>query len=312
MNQTIPILLICGPTASGKSALALNLAEQTGAHIVNADSMQVYRDLRIVTARPSEADEMRAPHHLYGHVDAGEDYSVGQWLRETSQVLDRLRAQSVPVIIVGGTGLYFEALTVGLAEIPDIGPNVRQEVRQMWDDNAVDEGRLHRQAMIIDPDAAAKVEPADKQRLFRILEVKLQTGRTLSDWRSTTKPVIPSQAWKGVALTPDRDLLYRQIDERAHIIARDGLGEVSALAARHLDPSFPAMKALGVPQLMGEIEGRLSHDEAVSLVQRDTRRYAKRQLTWVRGRMGDWRKVSTGDLGTIGALIEDWTPSAQR
>ncbi len=286
------VFLLAGPTASGKSALALQLADALDADIVNADAMQVYADLRVLTARPSAAEMAGVPHHLYGHVDGSERYSVGRWLEDALPVIERIRGCGRRALLVGGTGLYFEALTEGLATIPPIGEETRRAVRE----DCPSGDALYEAARAADPDAAARVDPADAQRLWRIVEVWRETGRTLTAWRADTRPALSAQDWRGLALIPERATLYARIDARAAAMLEQGAwAEVEALAARGLAADLPVMKALGAPQLLGALEGRWSAEEALALLQRDSRRYAKRQLTWLRGRMAGWPQMRTPD-----------------
>jgi tRNA dimethylallyltransferase len=288
------IWLIAGPTASGKSALALRLAEMTGAEVVNADSMQLYRDLPVLTARPSADDEARAPHHLFGTVDAAEGWSVGRWLRAASAVLQEIATRGRPAVVVGGTGLYFRALTLGLAEVPPIPPEARAEAEADYErlGEAAFRGRLGG----ADPAAAERIAPGDRQRLVRAWEVFAATGQALSDWRRTGQPALAAGAWTALALEPPRDLLYARCDARLEAMVREGaLEEVEALMARDLDPALPAMKAVGVRELAAFIRGETSLAEALAAAQRETRRYAKRQLTWMRGQMADWPRIGAPD-----------------
>jgi tRNA dimethylallyltransferase len=282
------IVLIAGPTASGKSALAMTLAEKLGGVIVNADSMQVYRDLRIITARPSVEDERRVPHRLYGHVDAAENYSVGRWCEEAAAALAVTARTAQTAILVGGTGLYFSALTRGLAAVPPIPPEIRDEVRaRLLSDGAA---ALHAELKWRDPAAAARLMPGDRARITRALEVVLATGRSLIDWHETNKPpgLDAARAAK-IFLMPDRDELLRRIDARFDaMMAAGALGEVRVLAARGLDPALPAMKAHGVPWLIRHLAGELPLDQAVAEAKRDTRQYTKRQATWFRNQLPDF------------------------
>ncbi len=281
-------MLIAGPTASGKSALALALAERIGGTVVNADSMQVYRDLRVITARPSPEDERRAPHRLYGHVDAAVNYSTGQWLRDVAAVLDETKAQGRVPIVVGGTGLYFKALTTGLAAVPPIPADIRAKVRARVQSEGA--AALHGELMRRDPATARRLMVNDRSRIARALEVLEVTGRSLSDWhREGMLPLVdPGKAAK-VFLTCERKALVERIENRFTAMRQAGaLEEVRALAARKLDPLLPAMKAHGVPWLIRHLHGEISLDEAAAGCVMDTRRYAKRQLTWLRNQMKDW------------------------
>ena len=281
-------VLIAGPTASGKSALALRLAEKLGGTIVNADSMQVYRDLRTITARPTPEEEARVPHRLYGQVDAGVNYSTGQWLRDVGAVLGELAREGRTAILVGGTGLYFKALTGGLAAVPPIPADVRENVRA----RVQSEGppALHAELAKLDPATAQRITVNDRSRISRALEVVLATGRSLSDWhREGLPPLIdPARATK-VFITCERKELVRRIETRfAAMLKAGALEEVRALAARKLDPLLPAMKAHGVPWLIRHFDGEITLEEAAVGAIMDTRRYAKRQLTWFRNQMKDW------------------------
>jgi tRNA dimethylallyltransferase len=280
------IVLIAGPTASGKSALALALAEKLSGVIVNADSMQVYRDLRIITARPTPEDEARVPHHLYGQVDAAENFSVGRWCTEAADVLATMQCEAA--IIVGGTGLYFNALTRGLAAVPPIPAQIRDAVRaRLASDGAA---ALHAELARRDPAAAARLMPGDRSRVTRALEVVLATGRSIVQWHEANMPASVNAARAAkIFLMPDRDALLRRIDARFDaMMAAGALDEVRALAARHLDPNLPAMKAHGVPWLIRHLSGEIALAEAVAGGKRDTRRYTKRQATWFRNQLPDF------------------------
>jgi tRNA dimethylallyltransferase len=281
-------ILIAGPTASGKSALALRLAEKLGGTIVNTDSMQVYRDLRIITARPSPAEEARVPHRLYGHVDAAENYSVGRWCRDVAEALAETVAQGRVPILVGGTGLYFKALTRGLAAVPPIPAEIRVQVRGRLQSEGVTP--LYDELAKRDPVTAQRLMPNDRSRISRALEVVLATGRSLSDWHRDGQPALidPERAAK-VFITCERRQLVARIETRfAAMLKAGALEEVGVLAARRLDPMLPAMKAHGVPWLIRHLNGEISLDEAAAGAVMDTRRYAKRQVTWFRNQMKDW------------------------
>jgi tRNA dimethylallyltransferase len=283
-------VLIAGPTASGKSALALALAEERAGVIVNADSMQVYGDLRILTARPSESDERAAPHRLYGHVDGAQNYSVGRYLRDAATVLkESWRAGRLP-IVVGGTGLYFKALLEGLSEIPPVPGNVRDEVRREAERSSP--GDMHARLAACDPQSAERLQPADALRVQRALEVYRATGRPLASFRGskTPGPLAGATAVK-LFLAPDRETTRARIDARFLAMLRDGaLDEVGRLCAR--DPMLPIMRAHGVPALLAHLRDEISLEEAIAIGQADTRRYAKRQLTWFRHQMPGWTWVA--------------------
>jgi tRNA dimethylallyltransferase len=279
------VILIAGPTASGKSALALALADRLGAAIVNADSMQVYRDLRIITARPTPADEARVPHRLYGHVDAAENYSVGRWCNEAAAALGACVEARRAAIVVGGTGLYFNALTRGLAAVPPVPAGIRDKVRA----RLAHEGpaALHAELALRDPKAAARLGERDRARVTRALEVVLATGRSILDWHEQGMPASVDVARTAkVFLAPQRDELLRRIDTRFDaMMAAGALDEARALATRKLDPSLPAMKAHGVPWLIRSLAGEVTLADAVEHAKLETRQYTKRQATWFRNQL---------------------------
>ena len=287
------VWLIAGPTASGKSGLALALAERTGAEIVNADSMQVYRDLAILTARPATADLLRAPHHLYGVADAAEAWSVGRWLRAAETILAEVAARGRPAIVVGGTGLYFRALTEGLSEIPSVPPPIRDQAEAAL--AAEGEAAFRSRLRDIDPEAEARIAAGDRQRLVRAMSVALATGRSLSGWQAQAgEPALGG--WRGLVLDPPREALYARCDARLGAMADLGaLEEVRALLARGLDPGLPVMKALGVPEFAAHLTGELTLDQALAAARQSTRRYAKRQTTWFRNQTGDWPRLASAD-----------------
>jgi tRNA dimethylallyltransferase len=282
-------ILIAGPTASGKSALALKLAERLGGVVVNADSMQVYRDLRIITARPSAADEARVPHRLYGHVDAAENYSVGRWCQDARAALAESQREGRLPILVGGTGLYFKALTQGLSAVPPTPADIRALVRARCD--AEGAPALHAELARRDPAMAQRLRPGDRMRIARALEVLEATGRSLAEWQRAGMPaVLAAEAAMKVFLTVDRAELAGRIDARFDaMLAAGALQEVAALAARNLDPILPAMKAHGVPWLIRHLRGEISLAAAAEGAKQDTRRYTKRQITWFRHQMPGWR-----------------------
>lgn len=285
-------VLIAGATASGKSALALALAEELGGSIINADSMQVYRDLRIITARPTPAEEARVPHLLYGHVDAAENYSVGRWCVDARAALAAVeRAGRLP-IVVGGTGLYFKALTQGLAAVPPIPADIRSAVRSRLKGEGL--APLYAELSDRDPATAQRLRPGDRARITRALEVVLATGRSLTDWhRDGMEPALDADAAVKIFLDAERAELYRRIDARFDaMLASGALDEVRALGRRGLDPALPAMKAHGVPWLLRAIAGEIDLAAAAEEGKRDTRRYTKRQATWFRHQLPDWTWVN--------------------
>jgi tRNA dimethylallyltransferase len=285
-------VLIAGPTASGKSALALELAENIGGVIINTDSMQVYSDLRVITARPTAEEEARAPHRLYGHVDASVNYSAGAWVSDAAKVLSEARAEGRLPIFVGGSGLYFRALTHGLSAVPPIPPEVREAVRARLEHDGVE--ALHAELARWDPVSAERLKPRDRTRIARALEVIEATGRALTDWhREGLPPLLPRSEFSAIFLAPERDQLYARIDARFDaMLAAGALEEVAALAARDLDPLLPAMKAHGVPALTRHLRGEITREQAAEISRADTRHYAKRQFTWFRHQLPEFEWVA--------------------
>jgi tRNA dimethylallyltransferase len=298
------IILVAGPTASGKSALALALAEKLGGTVVNADSMQVYRDLRLITARPTPEEEARAPHRLYGHVDAAVNFSVGRWCTEASEALAAIQREGRAAIVAGGTGLYFNALTRGLAAVPPIPAQIRNAVRARLVSDGVE--ALHAELAQRDPATAARLTPRDRSRVTRALEVVFATGRSLTQWHDNNMPpsIDAARAAK-IFLMPDRDELLRRIDARFDaMMAAGAMDEVRTLAARKLDPNLPAMKAHGVPWLIRHLGGAISLAEAVEGGKRDTRQYTKRQATWFRNQLPDFAWATPhGALAAVEAQL---------
>ena len=298
------VVLIAGPTASGKSALALALAERLGGVVINADSMQVYRDLRVLTARPSVAEEARVPHLLFGHVDAAVNASAGRYVADVSRVLAELPAGQ-PAIFAGGTGLYFKSLMSGLAAIPPIDPAIREGLRDRLARDGVE--ALHAELAVRDPGAASRIMVRDQSRILRALEVLDATGRPIADWhRDGLPPVIDADGAIRIFLHPEREDLKRRIEARFAGMLREGaLDEVRALADRDLPETLPAMKAHGVPWLRRYLGGEISLDEAASGSIMDTRRYAKRQVTWFRNQMPGWTWVAPGEgMATAETLMQ--------
>jgi tRNA dimethylallyltransferase len=290
-------VLIAGPTASGKSALALELSQTHDAMIINTDSMQVYRDLRIITARPTPAEEARVPHRLYGHVDAAVNFSAGHWVADAAQMLAEARAQHRLAVFVGGSGLYFKALTRGLSAVPPIAAGIREGVRARLARDGVE--ALHAELAQCDPASAERLKPRDRTRIARALEVVLATGRSLTDWhREGLPPLLPQGQFRALFLAPERDQLYARIDARfAAMLKAGALEEVAALAARQLDPLLPAMKAHGVPALARHLRGEITLEDAAVIGRADTRHYAKRQFTWFRHQLPEFQWVKPEEAG---------------
>jgi tRNA dimethylallyltransferase len=290
-----PSILIAGPTASGKSALAIRVARAVGGVVLNADSMQVYRDLRIITARPSSEEEASVEHRLFGHVDAAVNYSVGLWLVDAAAAIHDVQASGRTPVLVGGTGMYFKALTQGLSDIPRVPEAVRARVRAETDGMTPHE--IHARLAACDALTASRLRPTDPQRNLRALEVFEATGKPLASFQGARQaPLLTPGSWRGVFLAPDRNELYRRIDARFDMMMQAGaVEEVENLAARGLDPALPAMRAHGVPGLIGWLRGAVSREAAVERGKADTRHYAKRQFTFARHQLPDFRWAATAD-----------------
>ena len=284
------VALIAGPTASGKSALGIAVAERHDGIVINADSAQVYRDLRVLTARPTEADEARVPHRLFGHVDGAESYSAARWADEASAEIDRAHALGKLPVLVGGTGLYLRTLLDGIAPVPEIDPAVRAEVR------ALPVAQAHAALAALDPAAAARLAPADTTRVARALEVVRSTGRTLTRWQEERIGGIGERiALAAIVLLPDRDWLWARCDSRAATMLAGGArAEVSALLARsEIAPEAPIRRAIGVREVASTLLGEISQKQAVDAVALATRQYAKRQYTWFRNQPpASWHRTT--------------------
>jgi tRNA dimethylallyltransferase len=303
----LPVALIAGPTASGKSALAVALAQLAGdAVVVNADASQVYADLRVLSARPSEAEMAGVPHRLFGHVDAAQAHNAARWSDEARGVIEDAHAAGKVPILVGGTGLYLRTLLYGIAPVPEIDPAVREAVR------ALPVAEAHTALTAADPDAAARLNPSDTTRVARALEVVRSTGRTLADWQQAREGGIAG----GIALTslillPPRDWLRDRCDTRlVQMFDGGAIAEVEALLARNLDPVLPAMRAIGVPQIAAYLRGDISRAEALQQTQAATRQYAKRQFTWFRHQPpADWPRheesLNKDSMNKLAIILHD-------
>ena len=291
-RSAISALLIAGPTASGKSALAIRVAQETGGVVVNADSMQVYGDLRTLSARPSPDEERAAEHRLFGHVDGAVNYSVGRWVEDARDLLADLAQGGQLPIFTGGTGLYFKALLQGLSEIPAVPEEVRARVRAEAEGLAPQE--IHARLRAVDPETAARLRPTDPQRNLRALEVFAATGQPLASFQNRrAAPLLDSATTAAFFLLPERAALKARIDARFHAMMEQGaLGEVEGLAARGLDPALPVMRAHGVPGLIDYLRGDATLAEAIARGQRDTRAYSKRQVTFVRHQLPEFAMVA--------------------
>jgi tRNA dimethylallyltransferase len=298
------VVFIAGPTASGKSAAALALAERFGAEIVNADAMQVYRDLSILSARPGPGEIARAPHHLFGFLGAEARCSAGLWSRAAAGALAGIAERGRRAIVVGGTGLYFKALEEGLSPIPEIPPGLREAGRRRLDDIGL--AAFRAELLARDP-SAARIPAHDRQRLLRARDVLEATGRPLIAFQSHRSAMIAPPA-AALVIEPGREDLYTACDARFDRMMENGaLDEARALLARSLDSSLPAMKALGAAELMAHLRGKTSLEEAVDLAKRNTRRFVKRQLTWFRNQTPGWRRANDA-AGAVEMLTPAFSP----
>ncbi len=302
------IVLIAGPTASGKSALALKLARERGGEIVNADSMQIYAGLRVLTAGPSPEELEAAPHHLFGVADAADGWSVGRWLTAATTALADIAARGNPAIVVGGTGLYFRALTHGLADVPPV-PETQREISALLY-AAQGEPEFRDVLAELDPQAEKRIEIGDRQRLVRAHAVAVATGKSLTAWQTDTRPALAEGTWRGLVLDPPRAELYERCDARLGVMVEQGaLSEVRAMEARGLDPSLPALKAVGYRELAAHLRGETTLNEALDAARQETRRYAKRQMTWFRNQTPDWERVEP--LAPYGSLRDRLPPEGE-
>jgi tRNA dimethylallyltransferase len=299
-NISADAVLIAGPTASGKSAAALALAERIGGVIVNADSMQVYREPRILTARPSDEDTRRVPHLLYGHVSVREPYSVGRYQSDAARALEEARGSGRVPICVGGTGMYFGVLTGGIANIPAISADMRAKVEARRIQIGAD--TFHAELAARDPQSAARLRPSDTQRVLRAAEVLEATGRSLSEWQKERgKPVLAGLKLARFVISPPREVLYVRIDARFDRMMEQGALE-EARSLDGLDPSLPAAKILGLRELLAVNANAMSLEDAKAATKQATRQYAKRQLTWFRNRMPDWNWIDAADSNSVDTI----------
>lgn len=286
-------ILLAGPTASGKTALAVKLAKTIGAEIVNADSMQLYQGLGVLSAQPLEAEKGGVPHHLFSHTDLSERWSAGRWAEAALATLSTINARGRSAVFVGGTGLYFKVLTQGLAPVSAIPPEVRQNTSELAKKGYE---ALRKTAARLDSVGAAKIKPGDTQRLIRLIEVVTTTGRTMAEVHAETRPLLPEGSWTGFVLQPDRAELYSRIEARFDaMMAAGALEEARALHGRGLDRNLPAMKAVGLRPLLAHLDGEITLEEAILQGKTDSRRYAKRQFTWFANQHGGWPRLPADD-----------------
>jgi tRNA dimethylallyltransferase len=287
-----PIICIAGPTASGKSAWAIQIAKSFDGEIINTDALQVYSELNIISARPSRSEMLSVPHHLFGHVDSNFRYSVGNWISEVESLIVDTLARGKSPILTGGTGLYFKSLIEGIAKIPSIPSDVILETNKFQEQNGV-EG-LRNLAEKLDPKAASRVLGKDPHRLMRIINVYKVTNKPISFWHENTKPVVPRIFCHCAVLLPERQKLYDAINNRFDLMMKKGLlNEAERIFTKNIDPSLPIMKAIGLREFFPYFSGDISLDEAVDLAKRNSRRFAKRQFTWFRGQLKNWNEIKT-------------------
>ncbi len=287
-------ILILGPTASGKSSLAVKIAKKINAEIVNMDSMQVYKDLPILSAIPTNEEMDGIPHHLFGNIDAGHSFSTGEYIKLAKAKIDEINSLGKTAILVGGTGLYAHALTCGMVETPPVPPEIRSQIRKLVE---ADRRGQYNRLKKVDPISYSKIEANDSVRISRALEVFDATGRSLSDWHKEEQPpILKAGSWKGIGLMPPREIVYENIEKRFHnMVKNGGLDEVRALWGRNLEKDLPSMKALGIPNLIEYLEGLVRLDDAIARAITQTRQYAKRQYTWLNNRAANWPKIEKID-----------------
>ena len=287
------VLLIAGPTASGKTALSIDAAQHNDAVIINTDSMQVYADLQVISARPSADETAQAPHFMFGHVDGGTAYSVAQWLDDLNACLEQCDLRNRKLIFVGGTGLYFNALLQGLSPVPQIDEKVREKWRIAG--QFISGPELHKELQRLDPAMARQLRESDRQRVTRALEVYESTGTSLLEWQKKKgEPYFPRHvSFRKVLVMPERARLHERINLRFDLMIENGaMEEVKSLIARELDPALPVMKAIGVPHLASYLKGECNLPEAVEKAKAASRQYAKRQSTWFRNSFDDgWETI---------------------
>lgn len=302
-------ILIAGPTASGKSALAVELAERHRGVVINADSMQVYRELSVLTARPTPEEEARVPHALYGFAPAREGYSAGRYMADAAQAIADAKAQRKLPIFVGGTGLYFKALLEGLSPIPAIPSDIRAHWRA--EAQRIGAAALHEVLRVRDPEMGKRLRPSDPQRIVRALEVLDATGRSLADWQSLPgQGVLREEETLCLVLLPDRAEVYRRCETRFDaMMERGALDEVAALRDLKLAPELPVMTAHGVPHLLAALAGDIDLETATARAKQDTRHYAKRQFTWIRRNMQSWIRSDAQQTENMHSIIDRFLKS---
>jgi tRNA dimethylallyltransferase len=299
LMKKLHAILIAGPTASGKSSLAMALAREYNGVIINADSMQVYSDLRVLTARPTAEEMAAVPHTLYGHVDGAEAYSAGRFQSDVATAIDAALTAGLRPVITGGTGLYFKALLEGLSPIPPVPDDIRRRWRSLGEEHGA--YALWQMLTDLDPEMAFRLDPNDLQRITRAHEVMETTGRSLAYWQQLPgKPILREEDTIRLVVKIDREELYGRCDTRLDaMMAHGAVEEVRALAMRGLSPELPVMRAVGVRPLMQHEAGNISREEAVSRAKTETRQYAKRQLTWIKGNMRSWKPIHLKEMESL-------------
>jgi len=285
------IVLLSGPTATGKSSLAIKLAEKIDGEIINADSIQLYRDLFILTARPDIGKE-KIKHHCYGFLDGDINWSVGKWIHEINEVLkDVIKRKKVP-IIVGGTGLYFKAVTDGLSPIPDIDKSIRLKIENELEKNGLE--KLQKRLFLIDPKASKKINPNDRQRIMRALEVYEGTNKKISDFWLMNREKIINYKSINFKIDADREWIYKNCDLRVDYMFENGvIEEVRRLLNKNYSKNSPIMKAIGVDEITSFLNNDITFDRALDLIKFKTHQYAKRQITWINNQMISWNSINT-------------------
>lgn len=290
--MTKPIIILAGPTASGKSSCALDIAKQMDSVIINADSKQVFKEIPIITAQPTEDEKRQVPHELYGIISSAEHCSVARWLALACESIRKAHAENKTPILVGGTGMYIKSLTDGLSQTPDTDEKIRQEARELL--HEIGNEKFHAELARLDPEMATKLNVGDSQRILRAYEVVKQTGESLSVWQNRkTIPVFPKESFSQFLLLPTREQLYENCDKRFSKMVEDGaIEEVKNLMDMNLDKDLPAMRAYGVPEIIQYLKGEYTLDQAMDKAQQYTRNYVKRQLTWFKHQMKDAKIIS--------------------
>ncbi len=292
--RTAPAILIHGPTASGKTDLSIALAKELDGEIINADAMQVYKDLSVLSARPSIEEIAQAPHHMFGHVDGSQRYSTGLWLKDACERIEDIRARGKVPILAGGTGLYLSALVHGLSKVPDVPESVK---RKALDQVEEDREAAHKALALVDPEAALRIRPLDIQRLTRALEVFYHTGRSITSFQTPEPPFLKQNEWVGFALTPIRAELYARINARYDKMLETGApDEARILYERGLSKDLPIMRAHGMPGFCDYFDGVIRLEDSIERGKRDTRRYAKRQFTWIAHQFPFWARIPSNSL----------------